>query len=98
MEAQLLTRETKVREQSVTVFSIDGQRWDSDLQHLRAWHSRGPEWSWGDHRSATRGNRRSARARRKKPRKERTAERWIDDESPPVVDSELLKLAAMMPV
>ena len=51
MEAQLLTRETKVREQSVTLFSIDGARWDSDSQRLQQWHrnrARGPAWSWGD--------------------------------------------------
>jgi hypothetical protein len=105
MTGEVLSRTTLVQNVTVLLFSFDGQRWDSDLKRLRAWHRnqvRGTACSWGDQRSAARGNRRSARAQRKnahaKERHAETSEPGSDDESPPVVDGELLQLAAMMPM
>jgi hypothetical protein len=72
---EVLTRTTTVGDDvTVKLFSLYGERWDNDLPRLREWHrnhSRGPKWAWGDQRSAARGNRRSARAHRKKLRKPR---------------------------
>jgi hypothetical protein len=107
MTGEVLSRTTLVHDVAVLLFSFDGQRWDSDLKRLRAWHrnqAHGPKWSWGDKRSAARGNQHSAQTHRKKARKPiKTADglakqNYWADELPQVIDNELLTLESRMPV
>ena len=83
--AEILTRTTQVQDQVVEVFSIDGRRWDSDLERLRAWHSVfEPRQTAGDwvKEAASRGRRRSVRSRSKGRKKLKECEKIVADGLP----------------